>query len=207
MILSNRWHRIRYGLYAPIYDIAAQPFEQGRRRAIERVDLESDDRILLLGAGTGLDLEYLPAEVAVTAIDLTPAMVRRIQSRADSMNIKVDAQIGDAQSIPFPNETFDAVLLHLILSVVPDPDAVITEAARVLRPDGSISIYDKFIHGSSPSIWRRGINPIARCLFADLTRSLDSLVAETTLELTTKDSFLVGIYTVTIAQRSEGERG
>lgn len=200
MMQSNRWNQLRYGLYAPVYDLAARPLERGRRRAIDRLDPQTGDRILLLGSGTGLDLAYLPNDVSVTAIDVTPEMIDRTQARGDSMGIEVDAQVGDAQSLPFEKDTFDAVLLHLVLSVVPAPESVVTEATRVLTPNGTISIYDKFIPpGTTPSIWRRVINPFARFLFADLTRPLDPLVSDANLTLTTKESFLGGIYTVTTA--------
>ena len=83
---SNWWNRIRYGLYAPVYDWVAKPFESGRKRAIERVDPQPDDRILILGCGTGMDLEYLPTGASVTAIDVSEGMVERTERRADSLD-------------------------------------------------------------------------------------------------------------------------
>lgn len=202
---SLRWNQIRYGLYAPIYDWGARPLDRGRARAIERLDPGPGDRVLLLGSGTGLDLEYLPAGADVTAIDATPAMVRRTEARAASLRFDVDAQVGDARSLPFEDDAFDAVLLHLVLSVIPDPEAVVDETARVLDPDGAVSIYDKFVpEGATPSLLRRAVNPVARLLFADLTRRLEPMVADTDLELTDEESFLGGLYSVRIA-RPTGE--
>lgn len=200
---SNRWNRIRYRLYAPVYDLVARPLEGGRRRAIERLDLEPGDRVLCLGCGTGTDLEYLPPDVSVTAVDLTPSMVERTRARAESLDVEVDARIGDAQSLSLPDETFDAVTLHLVLSVVPDPEAVAAETARVLAPEGRVSIYDKFVaEDSIPSLLRRGVNPFARVFFSDTTRSLEPLFADTDLHIDDRESFLGGIYTVTTATPS-----
>ncbi len=210
---SNRWNRTRYRLYAPIYDVVARPLNRGRKRAIERLDIEADDRVLLLGAGTGADLAYLPPDVSVTAVDLTPAMVKKIEARADSLGMDVDARVGDAQSLDLPADAFDAVTLHLVLSVVPDPVAVVAEAERVLDPDGRVSIYDKFVpEGTSPSLLRRAVNPLARVLFSDTTRSIEPLVADTALALGERESFLGGLYTVTHAKRKPttsvvGKRG
>jgi ubiquinone/menaquinone biosynthesis C-methylase UbiE len=198
---SNRWNRVRYGVYAPAYNWVAYPFEAGRKRAIERVDPQPDDRILILGCGTGKDLDYLPVDASVTAIDVSESMIRRTVSRAESRGMDIDARVGDAQSLPFEDDAFDTVLLHLVISVVPDPEALVDEATRVLASDGRISIYDKFIpQGSSPSVLRRAVNPLARLLFADLTRRLEPLLAETSLTLEPRDSFLGGIYTVTVAR-------
>lgn len=203
MTVSNWWNRTRYGLYAPVYDWGARPLERGREQAIERLDIQSGERVLILGSGTGMDLEYLPSGVEVTAIDLTPAMVGRTEARADSLGLDVDARVGDARSLPFEDDSFDAVLLHLVLSVVPGPEQVVAETARVLDSEGRVSIYDKFVpEGTTPSLLRRAVNPVARLLFADLTRRLEPMVDDTNLELTTEESFLGGIYTVTIARPS-----
>jgi len=207
MMLSNWWNRRRYRLYAPVYDLAARPLYRGRKRAIDRLDLESGDRVLIPGCGTGSDLTHLPDDVEVTAVDLTPVMVRRTARRADSLAVDVDSQIGDAQNLPFASDTFDAVLLHLVLSVVPDPVAVVAETARVLAPDGQVSIYDKFVpHGEDPSLLRRALNPVTRVLFSDITRQLDPLLGDTPLETGTRESFLGGLYTVTVAEPAAASR-
>ena len=201
---SNWWNRIRYGLYAPVYDWVAKPFESGRKRAIERIDPQPDDRILILGCGTGLDLQYLPPNASVTAIDVSEGMVERTERRADSLGMNVDARVGDAQSLPFEDGAYDVVLLHLVISVVPEPSALVEEATRVLAADGHISIYDKFVpEGSSPSLVRRAVNPLARLLFADLNKRLEPLVETADLELDSKEPFLGGVYVVTVARHAD----
>jgi ubiquinone/menaquinone biosynthesis C-methylase UbiE len=148
-----------------------------------------------------MDLEHLPTGVEVTAIDAVSAMVRRTEARGKALGIDVDARVGDARSVPFDDDTFDAVVLHLVLSVVPDPDQVVTESARVLDSDGRVSIYDKFVpEESHPSLLRRAVNPAARFLFADLNRQLEPMVADTDLDIGEREPFLGGLYTVTIAR-------
>jgi ubiquinone/menaquinone biosynthesis C-methylase UbiE len=175
--------------------------ERGRRRAIERLDPSPDDRVLILGCGTGMDLEYLPRETTVTAVDLTPTMVRRTATRAAERERDVSVGMCDAHMLPFDDGTFDAVLLHLVLSVVPDPRAVVAETARVLSGEGRVSIYDKFSpEGNDPALPRRVANPVARLLFADLNRRLEPMLADTGLDAERRESFLGGLYTVTIAR-------
>lgn len=201
MTVTNRWNRIRYRLYAPIYESLARPLEGGRKRAIERLDPSPDDRILIVGSGTGMDLDYLPESAAVTAVDLTPTMVRRTATHSAATHRDVSVGIADAHTLPFADDTFDAVLLHLVLSVVPDPSAVVTETERVLASDGRVSLYDKFSPAAgAPALPRRIANPLARILFADLNRPLEPMLTGTSLRCGEREHFLGGLYTVTIAR-------
>jgi len=202
------WNRIRYWIYAPVYDGLAWPMERGRRRAIERLAPAADDRILLLGSGTGLDLRYLPTGAQITALDAVPAMIRRTKAQARSLDMTVDARVGDARALPFDDDSFDVVLLHLFLSVVGDPESVLSETERVLAPGGHVSIYDKFVpEGEQPSFWRRVLNPAARVLVSDFTRRLEPMLDGTDFEVVAhRDAGLGGLYTATIV-RPGGEEG
>lgn len=204
MVLTNRWNRVRYRLYAPVYDALARPLERGRRQAIERLDPGPNDRVLLLGCGPGMDLEYFPAGTTVTAVDLLPSMVRRAAARGPTVDPDVEVGLADAHRLPFEDGAFDAVCLHLVLSVVPDPGAVVGEAARVLAPDGRVSLYDKFApERGEPSLVRRLANPLAKLLFADLNRPLGPMLEGTSLVAGEREPFLDGLYTVTVARPGE----
>jgi len=200
--LRHWWNRTRYRLYAPVYDWLAWPMERGRQRTIEHLAPTPDDRILLLGCGTGLDLKYLPDEAQITAVDAVPAMIRRTEARADRLGLSIDPHVGDARDLAFDDDTFDVVLLHLLLSVVSGPRAVVNETARVLASDGRTSIYDKFVpEGEGPSLLRRAFNPVARVLFSDFTRRLEPMLAGTGLDLIAhREVALKGLYTASVAQ-------
>ncbi len=195
------WNRTRYQLYAPFYDWLTSPWERGRRRAIERLDLRPGARVLIPGCGAGSDLDHLPEGTEVAALDLAPAMVRRTAGRAERLSLDVDARVGDARALPFADDVFDAVLLHLVLSVVPEPERVVEEAARVLEPTGQVSIFDKFVpEGERPSLLRRAVNPLARFVFADLNRSLDPMLSGTGLQAGTREPYMAGLYSITVAR-------
>lgn len=179
-----RWDRLRYTLWAPVYDalVGAAGFTDARRRSIDRLELRQGDRVLLVGAGTGLDLDLLPPGVEVTAVDVTPAMLERLARRAARAGRAVSAEIQDARRLGMPDASFDAVVLHLILAVMPQPGLGVKEAVRVLRPGGRIAIFDKFLRaGEQPSTARRLLNLVTRTLFSDINRRLEPLLEGTGL--------------------------
>jgi phosphatidylethanolamine/phosphatidyl-N-methylethanolamine N-methyltransferase len=179
------WNRFRYTLYAPLYDVLTRPFSRGRQRAIELLNVQAGESILIVGAGTGLDLPFLSTRANITAIDLTPAMVERTQQRAMQLGRSVDVSVMNAEALTFSSASFDCVILHLILAVVPDPVACASEVARVLKPGGRVSIYDKFLPDrAQPSLLRRGLNFITNVAFSDINRQLEPILLHTGLHLT-----------------------
>lgn len=188
---TNRWNRARYTLYAPFYDLIARRLGRGRRRAVALLDVKPGERVLIDGCGTGLDLELLPRDCAVTAIDLTPAMVEKTRARAAALGMTVDARVMDAARLEFADATFDCVLLHLILAVVPDPHASAREAARVLRRGGRASVFDKFAAGRA-SLVRRALNVITNFVATDITRSLEEILDGTELRVVREEASVLG---------------
>ena len=65
-INTNAWNRIRYTLYTPGYDLIARIFENSRRKSIESLQVIAGEKVLIIGAGTGLDLEFLPNDCEIT---------------------------------------------------------------------------------------------------------------------------------------------
>jgi ubiquinone/menaquinone biosynthesis C-methylase UbiE len=185
-INTLRWNRLRYTLLAPVYDLftGIADFQVQRQRSLQLLDAKAGERVLIVGCGTGADLPYFAAGVEVTAVDLTPAMVDRTRTRAAELGREVDARVMDAQALAIPDASFDAVVLHLILAVVPEPVAAIREAARVLRPGGRAVVFDKWVPDDrAPSLLRRAGNLLTNAVATDITRRLGPLVAATPLRV------------------------
>lgn len=182
IINTNFWNRVRYTLYTPFYDRVIRTFDASRRCAIDLLALQSGEHVLIVGAGTGEDLRYMPEGVEVTAIDITPAMVEQIRCKAVALDQTVTALVMDGQSLTFPSEQFDAVVLNLIIAVIPDPNACMREAARVLKPNGRIVVFDKFLDDNQqPSIVRHLANLLAQIAATNLNRQLKPISEQASL--------------------------
>lgn len=150
----SRWRRARYSVYASFYDFGPA-FAAPRRRAISLLELAPGERVLVPGVGTGADLPLLPPTVSVLGVDLTPAMLARARAHCRP---GIELRVMNAERLELADASFDAVLLHQVLEVVADPTSCLAEAARVLRPGGRMSIFDKFVPDHlAPSPWRAAI--------------------------------------------------
>ena len=126
--------RSSYTRLAPVYDWLIGPaLARVRARSLARLPA-AGAHIFLNGIGTGLDLPLLPATHRYTALDLTRAMLDRAQPRRGKLDVQWVQ--GDSQRLPFRDDSFDHVLLHLILAIVPDSRAALRESARVVRTGG-----------------------------------------------------------------------
>ena len=75
---------------------------------------------------------------------------------------------GNSMALPFANECFDHIVLHLILAIVPDGRACLRETARVLKPGGSVLILDKFLKRGESAWFRRTLNLLSQHLVTRL---------------------------------------
>lgn len=136
-----------FGEIAPRYDFVTRTFSFGmdsrwKRMAVDRAPLPADAAVLDLACGTGdfseLVVRKLPRARSIAA-DLTEPMLDLARKR--EINTLVCA---DAQSLPFPSESFDCVFVGYGLRNFPNLLAAVKEIARVLRPGGCLVTLDFF---------------------------------------------------------------
>ena len=99
-------------------------------------------RCLDVGCGNGAFTEVLIAKsapAAVTGIDPAEGQLAYARTRPGAKLVQF--QIGNAQDLPFANSAFDAALMALVISFVPDPAQAAREMARVVRPGGTVATY------------------------------------------------------------------
>ncbi|HSF25935.1 MAG TPA: methyltransferase domain-containing protein [Actinomycetes bacterium] len=96
-----------------------------------------------VGAGPGLTFaHYPPAVTQVIAIEPEPTLRAHAERAAASAPVPVEVRAGVAEALPVENASCDAVVLALVLCTVPDPPRALTEVRRVLRPGGTVRVYE-----------------------------------------------------------------
>jgi ubiquinone/menaquinone biosynthesis C-methylase UbiE len=128
---------------APGYDRQIALFEKiwfagGREWLGER----ARGRVLEVAIGTGRNLPSYPADVTLTGIELSPAMLAIARQRAGSLGRDADLREGDAEHLPFDDASFDTVVCALSLCTIPSPVAAVGEMQRVLHPGGRLLLLD-----------------------------------------------------------------
>ncbi|MGP9767320.1 class I SAM-dependent methyltransferase [Halomonas sp. AOP13-D3-9] len=204
MFNTTAWNRLRYTAYAPFYDaVAARAFRRPRRIALGQVDWEPGMRVLLVGAGTGLDLPFLPHDIEVHATDIAPAMVKRTAKRAEALRRDVECDVMDAEALSYPDEHFDVVVMHLILAVMPDPQRGLAEANRVLKVGGQLCVMDKFQPDAQlAGVGRRTLNLFTSALATDITRQAQSLLSEAGFQIRHDEPVLMnGLFRALLAAK------
>jgi len=146
MKMSNRWNHFIYRLWAPIYDSTVEHFfRPGRQRAMALLAPQPGEHVIIVGVGTGADLPLLPGGVKVIGIDLSGEMLKKARQKLPHCRADIQIIQGDAQMTCLPEDHFDAALLNLILSVVPDGTACLRETLRTLRIGGRIIVFPIFV--------------------------------------------------------------
>lgn len=156
-----------YRAWAPIYDKTFGAVSSvGRRRTIGYLNT-LQGRVLEVGIGTGLSLEHYAPHLDVTGIDVSPDMLRKAQSKVDGQ--KLDHVTGihqmDARALDFPDDHFDAVVAMFLISVVPEPEKVISEMARVCKKGGEVVLVNHFARDKGAlSLAEKAMAPFATTL-------------------------------------------
>ena len=194
-----------YAFWSPFYDrlIGLAPFRRGRAKAHQRLALKAGERVLLVGVGTGIDLPLLPVGVEAVGVDLSPLMLARARNRLPIKGRQIELLEADAQAMPLADSTFDAALLSLVLSVVPDGATCLAETLRLLKPDSRAVVFDKFLpKGKRPTFGRRVLNLLTNLFGTDINRTFEPMVETCGVEIITDEpAALGGAYRVIVLRK------
>jgi ubiquinone/menaquinone biosynthesis C-methylase UbiE len=111
-------------------------------KALGGLDGEVFGDALEIGSGTGyfsLNLLQMGTIERLTATDISPGMLRRLSTTAETLGLEAEAVATEAEALPFEDESFDLVFGHAVLHHIPDLERAFAEFRRVLRPGGAIA--------------------------------------------------------------------
>jgi len=129
-----------YARWAPFYDFVCGPIFLIARRATAHAAREVGGRVLEIGVGTGLSLGDYRGCAEMIGIDISAPMIARAQERTANgqyPHVKELLQM-DAANLKFEDRYFDCVVGQFVITLVEDPERVLAECARVLKPGGQI---------------------------------------------------------------------
>ncbi|CAN5787202.1 class I SAM-dependent methyltransferase [soil metagenome] len=135
-----------YRRWAPIYDRTFGAITRpGRRRAVGYSNRQAG-RVLEVGVGTGLSLRDYAPHLRVSGIDVSAEMLAKARAKvaAEGLGHVEDLREMDARAIDYPDAAFDLVVAMYLVSVVPEPERVVAEMARVCKPGGEVLVVNHF---------------------------------------------------------------
>ena len=190
--------RLRQRAFAFSYDFLGKSADRGVYKEYrEYVAGQATGRILEIGAGTGANLGYYPADADLTLSDPNPFMLERLERKASDQGISVRTDHHAGEELPYADGSFDTVVSTLVMCSVSDPARSIVEIARILKPGGDFRfmehvrgegfIRERFQDLMTP-LWRAfgdGCHP---------NRSTVSTIRQSGMEIAETRSFTFGPY-------------
>lgn len=128
---------------------------------------DKNKRILDVGTGTGF-LAILLAELGhdVVGVDLSEKMLKKAEEKAEKRNVNIEIMVGDAENLPFEDNSFDAVINRHLLWTLPNPQKAINEWKRVVKNGGKVVAIDgKWMENNYEAKIRKLIGQIAIVLY------------------------------------------
>jgi phosphatidylethanolamine/phosphatidyl-N-methylethanolamine N-methyltransferase len=135
-----------YARWAPIYDAVCGPIFLQGRRAAAKAACDIGGRILEIGVGTGLSFDDYDERTEIIGIDISLPMVDKAHRRLSTQGYPHvrSVVVMDAQNLAFPDQSFDCAIAQFVITLVENPEQVLSECARVVRPGGEIILVNHF---------------------------------------------------------------
>ncbi len=123
------------------YDAFARYMEEGAKEFFNRLEIPPGARLLDVGCGAGqLALIAARNDLSVTGCDIATNWLQKARARAHAEGLPITFEEGDAESLPYEDGQFDAVVSLIAAMFAPRPDLVAAEMTRVCRPGGTIAM-------------------------------------------------------------------
>ena len=149
---STALMRKAYARGAPVYDVVYDKLTEPAARDAVNAAVACGPRILEAGVGTGLSLGYYPPTSFVCGVDLSEDMLKRARAKVLRRGLRHvrGLQVMDVCRLGYADARFDAVVAQFLITLVPDPEAALSEFLRVVRPGGEIVLANHFGQDTGP---------------------------------------------------------
>ncbi len=156
-----------YRRWAPVYDNTfGRVSTVGRQHAVQMIN-QRKGRVLEVGVGTGLSLTESSSHLEVVGIDLSPEMLDKARERVanERLHHVTGLHEMDAGDLKFPDGSFDTIVAMYVMTVVPEPEKVMRELARVTKPGGEVILVNHFSQDEGVRGWmERRMAPFAEII-------------------------------------------
>ncbi len=139
--------------FAALYDRAFTATEDAGLREMRRRALsEARGRTIDIGAGTGANLPLYPEGVTdLVLAEPDPHMLKQLRVKVAESGVDAEASDAPAENLPFADASFDTAVFTLVLCTVPNPQAALAEAARILKPGGKL-LFVEHVRADDPGL-------------------------------------------------------
>ena len=152
-------------------------FSLGCGNPIAIAELKPGEVVLDLGSGGGLDCFLAGQRVGATGkvigLDMTPQMIQLARENAEKMGAEnAEFRLGEMEHMPIENNSVDVIISDCVINLSPDKDAVFSEAFRVLKPGGRLSISDIVLLRDLPLEVKENLEHWAGCVAGALKEDI-----------------------------------
>lgn len=178
-LVKNAFKLLSYNTFIPlVYDPLMYLIKKERKSALEMLEFQKGDNVLIPGIGMGHDLAFIPGDIHIEGIDLSDVMLSGATLKAKNLHRdNIALNVMDAETLEYPDNHFDKAVLILFLTVVYDPKKVFSEVVRVLKPGGKILVLDHFVKsGVVPASVLKVLDTVMKFSFTSLSRVFEEII-------------------------------
>ncbi len=179
-----------YTSYSGVYDhIFGKIFHESREACVRNLRIRPEEKILEVGVGTGIALEYYPKNCEIIGIDLSSGMLAKARQRQSHYHLDhVRLMLMDAGKMDFADDSFDTVMAAYVVTAVPDYRKVVNEMIRVCKPGGRIIMLNHFSNGNKLiAAVEKVISPLCKHIGFRTDLSLNTVLEGTNLHVARKE--------------------
>ena len=194
-------------VFAALYDLIGASMERkwmgGRRR---RLLAGARGAVLEIGGGTGANLAHYRNVDRVIVVEPDPFMRKRLDQKLADARVPVEVSAAGAETLPFPDGSFDTVVSTLVLCTVPDQEVALDEVRRVLRPGGRLLFIEHVRAAGSTARWQDRVEPLWGRLLGGCHPNRDTVAAieEAGFEIETFESFHPPVFLSSLTPHVQG---